>query len=97
MASSTDTRKSLAELYRKAARRVERKNQLSCCAITVLYSDKLAPVSCEPAMRYATTFAASMCGFNGLGQKLMMEIPENERQGFRVLALCFMAAMTERP
>ena len=90
---STD-RKRIANLYREAARLIEREDGLSCCAVSYLAAPDKVALDCAEARRYAGIFARRMVGPQGYGD-IVSDLPEEDRQGFRVLALCFAAAMVE--
>lgn len=91
-ASTEGTR--LAALYREAARDIEQDDRMSCCAVTHLVSSEIAPLKCAEAQRYVRVFADAMIGYGSYGW-MVGDLDEEEKQDFRVLALCFAAAMVE--
>ena len=74
-------RRKLADLYRAAAREVEMHDDYSCNVVA-----RLAKYTEGPRERYEETF-----------DPMQVWDYEADQQDIRVLMLCFMAAMTERP
>lgn len=93
--TETMSKKALAEIYREAARVVERTGEMSCCAVRDIAKTADTTYKCPESNRYAKIFAPSMLDTAGCYHDLVKELPDEDRHGFRVLALCFAAAMVE--